>query len=195
MALLGLSADFDRPLRVEPSIYEFAGQYNDSLGVLDHQQLRHSGRGSAPRRRSSTSAYAPRGSRLPDAARPGVSGRSRHPHRLGQQDDSEVFPRFVAVCAHAGAVAVRAGPLLPSRADSWRLAPLGFIAVVLATLMIGAVNVRAAGLVVLVIVGFAGAAAVQFDERHFYYLQFIPWFAFALLARVALEGRAAVRKT
>ncbi len=31
VALLGLSADFDRPLRVEPSIYEFAGQYNDSL--------------------------------------------------------------------------------------------------------------------------------------------------------------------
>ena len=56
--------------------------------------------------------------------------------------------------------------------------------------MIGVVNPRAAWLVVLVIIGFAGAAAVQFDERHFYYLQFIPWFAFALLARVALDGRA-----
>ena len=35
------------------------------------------------------------------------------------------------------------------------------------------------------IVGFAGASAIQFHERHFYYLQFVPWFAFGLLAQSA----------
>ena len=39
-------------------------------------------------------------------------------------------------------------------------------------------------------VGFAGASAIQFHERHFYYLQFIPWFAFALLAGAVLDRRA-----
>jgi hypothetical protein len=39
-----------------------------------------------------------------------------------------------------------------------------------------------------VMLGFAGTSAIQFNERHFYYLQFLPWCAFGLLAQSALRG-------
>jgi hypothetical protein len=41
----------------------------------------------------------------------------------------------------------------------------------------------------LVMIAFAGASAIQFHERHFYYLQFVPWLAFAFLAQTAVAGR------
>jgi hypothetical protein len=65
---------------------------------------------------------------------------------------------------------------------------------VIATLMVSVVNVRAACLIVLVMVGFAGASAVQFHERHFYYLQFVPWFAFGLLAQAVMGGTAPLKR-
>src|SRR5581483_8954650 len=42
VALLGLGAPFDGPLRVEPAIYEFAGQYNDTLAysIINSYALR-----------------------------------------------------------------------------------------------------------------------------------------------------------
>jgi len=190
VALLGLSADFDRPLRVEPSIYEFAGQYNDSLAfsIINSYAIRVE-----DQRRGvdlSTSAY--------DRAALGYLT------QLALVFPADLVTRIVSASRTIPKYFLDSSLFAPIQVQSsfvrglyslrgrilWRFAPLGFIAVVLAALMIGAVNVRAACLVVLVIVGFAGAAAVQFDERHFYYLQFIPWFAFALLARVALEGRA-----
>ena len=62
-----------------------------------------------------------------------------------------------------------------------RLAPVGAFAVAAAIVAVAAVNVRAAALALLVMVGFAGAAFLQFHERHFYYLQFVPWLAFGVL--------------
>ena len=190
VALLGLSADFDRPLRVEPSIYEFAGQYNDSLAfsIINSYAIR------VEEKRQgvdlSTSAY--------DRAALGYLA------QLARVFPADLVTRIVSASRTIPKYFLDSSLFAPIQVQSplvrnlyslrgrilWRLAPLGFIAVVLATLMVGAVNVRAACLVVLVIVGFAGASAVQFDERHFYYLQFIPWFAFALLARAALDGKA-----
>jgi hypothetical protein len=60
---------------------------------------------------------------------------------------------------------------------------------VAATLAIGVVHLRAAWLAVVVMVGFAGASALQFHERHFYYLQFVPWLAFGVLVQAIVHGR------
>jgi hypothetical protein len=44
-------------------------------------------------------------------------------------------------------------------------------------------------------VGFAGAAAVQFHERHFSYLQFVPWWAFGLIVQTAVRRPAGLPLT
>jgi hypothetical protein len=192
VALLGLSVDFDRPLRVEPSIYEFAGQYNDSLAfsIINSYAIRVE-----DQRRGvdlSTSAY--------DRAALGYLT------QLARVFPADLVTRIVSASRTIPKYFLDSSLFAPIQVQSafvrdlyslrgrilWRLAPLGFIAVVLATLMVGVVNVRAACLVALVIAGFAGASAVQFDERHFYYLQFIPWFAFAVLARAVMDGRASL---
>ena len=74
-----------------------------------------------------------------------------------------------------------------------RLAPVAFLAVVAATLVISLVHLRAAWLAVVVMVGFAGASALQFHERHFYYLQFVPWLAFGVLVQAVIRSRSAIR--
>src|SRR5262249_6093346 len=74
-----------------------------------------------------------------------------------------------------------------------RLAPLAFLAVVAATLVLSVVHLRAAWLAVVVMVAFAGGAALQFHERHFYYLQFVPWLAFGLLVQAIIHRRSAIR--
>lgn len=190
VALLGLSVDFDRPLRVEPSIYEFAGQYNDSLAfsIINSYAIRAEDQRQGVN--LSTSAY--------DRAAIGYLT------QLARVFPADLLTRIVSASRTIPKYFLDSSLFAPIQVQSpfardlyslrgrilWRLAPFGFIAVVLATLMVGVVNVRAAFLVVLVIVGFAGASAVQFDERHFYYLQFIPWFAFALLAQTVLDGRS-----
>jgi hypothetical protein len=50
--------------------------------------------------------------------------------------------------------------------------------------VVSAVDPRAAWLIVVIAVGFIGSTAVQFQERHFFYLQVVPWWAFALIAQI-----------
>jgi hypothetical protein len=69
------------------------------------------------------------------------------------------------------------------------LGMIGFLAVAAATVVVSASSPRAAWLMVLVMIGFAGASAIQFHERHFFYLQFVPWWAFGLLAQTAFDSR------
>jgi hypothetical protein len=71
---------------------------------------------------------------------------------------------------------------------SSRLAIVGFAAVAAATIVIGMANPRAACLVVVMILAFAGASAIQFHERHFYYLQLLPWWAFGVLAQAVIRA-------
>jgi hypothetical protein len=71
----------------------------------------------------------------------------------------------------------------------WRLGRIAFVAFVVAIVLVSAVNLRAATLTIVVLVGFAGASALQFNERHFFYLQFVPWFVFGLLVQAALDRR------
>jgi len=71
----------------------------------------------------------------------------------------------------------------------WRLAPLSFVAVVAAVLIASVVHPRAAALACVVLAGFAAMSALQFHERHFFYLQFVPWLAFGVLVEASLAIR------
>jgi hypothetical protein len=76
---------------------------------------------------------------------------------------------------------------------SARLALVAVPAVAAATIAIATTNLRAAWLVVVIMLGFAGTSAIQFQERHFYYLQFVPWLAFGVLVQAAMSGRTFLR--
>jgi hypothetical protein len=66
-----------------------------------------------------------------------------------------------------------------------RLAPLAPIALAAVVLVAAGVSIRYGLFLLLLAAVFAGGAALQFHERHFFYLEFVPWWAFACLARLA----------
>jgi hypothetical protein len=187
--MLGLFADFDGPLRIEPSVYEFGGRYVDSLAftTINSYAIRVEGR----------TQYA--------------AGASAEYERVATAYLTEIARSFPADVITRVAAAIRAVPkyfldsslYAPLQVQSsefavqvyrlrarafWRIAHITFLAFAAATLLVSAVHPRAAWLIVLVMMGFAGTSAIQFNERHFYYLQFLPWCAFGLLAQSALAG-------
>jgi len=64
------------------------------------------------------------------------------------------------------------------------LAPLGTAAIVLAVLLIAARAPRLAFAVCLFLLYFGGYPALQSDERHYFHLEFITWWAMAVVATV-----------
>ena len=185
--LLGLMAPFDEPLGIHPSVYEFGGQYNDSLAF------------------STINSYAVR----VEDRRQGVDLATVEYERAGTRYLSEIATVFPGDLVTRTLAAIGTVPryfldhslypppwvrstvvrgFLRLRASvSSRLAPVAVAALVTATIVISTANPRAAWLIVLVMAGFAGATAIQFHERHFYYLQLAPWLAFGLLAQTAIR--------
>jgi len=186
VALLGLGTPFDGPLRVEPSIYEFAGQYNDSLAysIINSYALRVEHRrvilGSAEYEEAAR-AYLTAIARVfpADLITRGLAAVRAVPHYFL---DTSLFAPLQADRPLRAFYRVRASVL-------WRLAPFAFGAVVAAVLIASVVHPRAAALACLVLVGFAGISALQFHERHFFYLQFVPWLAFGFLVDAAIAAR------
>ncbi len=183
VALLGLGVPFDSTLRIEPSIYEFAGQYNDSLAysIINSYALRLEHRrvilGTAEYEAASR-AYLLQLARVfpADLLTRGLAAVRAVPHYFL---DTSLFAPFQADGMLRTFYRVRASVLS-------RLAPFSFVAVVAAVLIASVVHPRAAALACLVLVGFAGISALQFHERHFFYLQFVPWLAFGFLLEAAL---------
>jgi len=188
VALLGLATEFDRTLRIAPSIYEFVGPYNDTMAfsIINGFAAREG---------------APEGAALstPEYDRWATA----YLRRLAAAFPADVItrviaaivvvPRYVLDSSLGPPDFVRAAParwLFRLRAAaSSRLAPLALPAVIVATLLVCVVNWRAAALAVLVLAAFVGASAVQFHERHFFYLQFVPWLAFGVIVEAALRRR------
>ena len=185
--MLGLFADFDGPLRIEPSVYQFGGRYVDSLAftTIDSYAIRvegHAVDGSSPEYERVAARYLAQVARTFPAdviTRIAAAIRAIPKYFL----DSSLYAP-VQVQSSEFAVDVYR---LRARAY-WRIAHVAFVALAAATLLVSAASPRAAWLIVLVMVGFAGPAAIQFHERHFYYLQFLPWLAFGLLAQAAMSG-------
>jgi hypothetical protein len=191
VVLLGLGAGFDGPLRIEPSIYEFAGQYNDTLAfsIINSYAIRLENRrdpvalASAEYERTAGNYLAHIAAVFPADVITRVLAAIRAVPKYFL--DSSLYPPV-----HVRSPFLR-DVLYPLRARVlWRLGQIALFACAAATLLVAAVNPRAAWLAVVVLTGFAGATAIQFHERHFYYLQFVPWFAFGLLAQAAMRGRA-----
>ena len=186
VALLGLGAPFDGPLRIVPSIYEFAGQYNDSLAysIINSYALRLEHRRvvlGTPEYEQAAANYLTQLVRVfPADMMTRVAAAMRAvPHYFL---DTSLFAPVQAT----GAVSrtfyrVRASALS-------RLARFTFAAVAAVIIGLTVVHPRAALLALLVMVSFAGLSALQFHERHFFYLQFVPWMAFGILCQVLLRA-------
>lgn len=189
VVLLGLASEFDRPLRIEPSIYEFAAQYNDTLAfsIINSYAIRSGGWPNGVKLESREYEQAAR-EYLTQLARvfpADLSGRVLAAIR--------VIPRYfldtsLSPPAQAASSPVRA--IYRVRASIWsRLAPFCWPALIATAIALAALEPRAGWLVIVVLVGFGGASALQFHERHFYYLQFVPWFVFGLVAETAIRRR------
>ena len=194
VVLLGLAGAFDRPLGVQPSVYEFVGQYNDSLAY------------------SIINGFAIRTGRAPQGV--GLStieydrAATAYLGRLGATFPADLVTRTLAATREVPAYFLHSSLDAPSWAHSAlvgslyrvragvasRLSAIGFAVVVGIGLAISVVRPRAAWLLVVVLIGFAGSSAVQFHERHFYYLQFVPWLAFGLIAQTLIGGRTVLRE-
>ena len=191
--LLGLGADFDGPLRIDPPVYEFGGRYVDSLPF------------------TTINSHAIRVGRRKHAAEAASTDYERaaaaYLGQIAASFPADLMTRVVAAIHTVSKYFLDSSlyPPVQLRSESiraayplrarvlWRLGMAGAMALAAATVVVSASSPRAAGLIVLVLIGFAGASAIQFHERHFYYLQFVPWWAFGLLAQTTIDRRRLMR--
>ena len=186
--MLGLTADFDRPLRIQPSVYEFGGRYVDSLASTTINSYAMRVGYTAPVSAASIEYERAAGSYLAELAatfpgdmitRVAAAIRAMPKYFL----DSSLYPPV-----QVQSELLRYLYSLRARAF-WRIAHVAFFALAAATVLVSAANRRAAWLIVLVMLCFAGVSAIQFHERHFFYLQFLPWWTFGLFAQAVVDRR------
>ncbi len=75
-----------------------------------------------------------------------------------------------------------------------RLNGIGVPIAAVAVVAVAGSSIRIAIWLLLSVLYFAGYPAVQFDARHFFFLEFIPWLALALVCEGALGALAAARR-
>jgi hypothetical protein len=187
VVLLGLGGGFDRALRVEPSIYELVPQYNESLAFSFVNGFAARARAQPRGAGLSTAEY----DRLSVAYLAAIAGTFPADLLTRAASAMRVVPRYfldssLAAPAWIASPAVdafyRARGALASRV-AWFAVPAA-AAAILGTAL---VEPRAAWLMAIVYATFAGGAAIQFHERHFYYLQFVPWLAFGMVGQYGLS--------
>ena len=188
VALLGLTKPFDRALRLASSIYEYGGQYNDSLifSIVNSYAVRIEGRRAGVdlatvEHASASMQYLGEIARTFPAdlvTRPLAAARMTPRYFLESSLDRPWW--LNPALFHA--------PFRLRGAVSSRLAPMALPALALATVAVSLANPRAAWLIVVLMGAFAGGSAIQFHERHFFYLQLVPWWAFAFLAQTATRA-------
>ena len=194
VALLGLTAPFDAALRIEPSLYEYGAHYNDSFvfSIVNSYAVRVEGKThgvqlASPEHASASMAYLAELMRTLPAdfvTRALAACRTTARYFL---DSSLETPAWLRSRTLATMFWMRG-------AISSRLAPLAIPALIAATIGAGLAAPRAAWLIVVLLAAFAGGSAIQFNERHFFYLQFLPWWAFGFLLQATLEEPAATRR-
>ena len=156
VALLGLYADFDGPLRVEPSVNQYGGRYVDSLAftAINSYALRVEGltrpaaAASAEYERVGTAYLTQIARSFPADVITRVAAAIRTVTKYFL--DSSLYPPLQMQSSEFAVQVYR----LRARAF-WRIAHIAFLAFAAATLLVSAVNPRAAWLIVLVMMGFA----------------------------------------
>ena len=189
VALLGLMSDFDGPLRIAPAVYSYGGPYVDSLAAttINAYAIRvgqpPAVEGISPQYERNAMSYLSRiATTFPADVVTRVATASKTITKYFL--DSSLYPPVQVQSSN-----VLSNLYVLRGRQLWRLGRIAFLAFVIATVLVSAVNLRAAILAIVVLVGFAGASALQFNERHFFYLQFVPWFVFGLLLQTALNRR------
>jgi len=193
VALLGLTKPFDRTLGIRPSIYEYSGQYNDSLifSIVNSYAVRIEGRRA--------------GVDLATAEHAGAS--MKYLSEIARTFPADLVTRTLAAVRMTPRYFLESSLDRPAWLDSsvfrtlyWlrgavssRLAPIAVLSLVMATIVVSMGNPGAAWLIVVLMGAFAGGSAIQFHERHFFYLQLVPWWAFGFLVQTAMRAPAMVR--
>jgi hypothetical protein len=192
VALLGFVSPFDETLQVKRGPYEFGYRYSDWLMgaiIRDYSRRRHHVNEPIPLYRGT---YNTAGTAL-------LFDMLRH------------TPADILARAYASVLTVARLPVSNWTDSHWPPLPpqdrwMSFFeararwltyaqwlwpAAVVAALVVGAAfNLRAAVFTVFVLVYFAGYPAIQFHERHYFFLNFVPLIALAfLLSRLAALAR------
>jgi hypothetical protein len=183
VVLLGLMTPFDEPLGVQSAVYSVGGAYDDSLAYrtidsfanrMEHRDVR-----------LATDEYDRAGMALLS--------------NIAAVTPADLATRVLAATRRVPGFVLREHISAPAWVQSrWlrrfyyarelvdvRLAQIAALAVAAALLVAAGQSIRHGVFVLLILAVFAGGAALQFQERHFFYLEFVPWWAFACLCRVA----------
>ena len=196
VALLGLMTYFDAPLGVTASVYDWGASYDDGFVM------------------KVVGSYAERVHRRPVAVLSSEYERSvieyllviaRHwPADLLVRVYASVL-RIVELPFQIRSYTTAAPPAIADGAAGrlyagWdaalsRLSGIGVPIAAVAILVVASSNIRVAGWLLASLLFFGGYPAVQFDPRHFFFLEVIPWLALALLGEAAWRVLAAARST
>jgi hypothetical protein len=194
VALLGLTAPFDTVLGIQPAVYEYGAQYNDSLifSIVNSYAVRVEGRHEGVDLASDAHAAASM-QYLGAIVRTFPADFVTRSLAAVRETTRYFLSTSLDRPAWANASLLRFAFWLRGAVSS-RLAQFGLLLVIAATLLVSVANLRAAWLIVIVLAAFAGGSAIQFHERHIFYLQLVPWWALGFLVQTAFQGRAVLSR-
>ena len=189
VALLGLQSPFDEHLRVEPAPYDFGHAYSDAY--IDRTVNGYRSR-SAPADAPLTFCSHEYDVQSGHYLRAIVAG---FPADLLTRAYASVFQ--IVELPFRNFQPPMAGWFAPVyQARAWLLRPQhrwGFWFAALAILMTGAISLRLAAVLMLFLAYFGGYPAIQFQERHYFHLEFMGWWAMAFVLQGLVTAPFAIR--
>jgi hypothetical protein len=183
VVLLGFASQFSGPLGVEPAPYEVSREYLDEFAYT-----------------TVTSSAA--------RVHPGIGHIEYCEAAYGRATRAYLwevvrrFPADVIVRVYASVLRIVELPFAERSDGNDGGSPpvrdagngIGLVLVVAAVVMALAGNTRIGLFLLFFLLYFGGLPAVQFDPRHYFHLEFVPWWAAGFLLQVAIERtREAVR--
>jgi hypothetical protein len=194
VALLGLMTHFNGPLGVTTSVYDWGEPYDDGFAI------------------KVISSYSERVHHRPVVALSSEDDKATVEYLLliGRHWPADLLIRAYAsvlrvvelpfqirLYTTAAPPAIRNG-IAARLYAMWtallsRLSGLGVVVVGVAIVVAASSSLRVAAWLLLSLLYFAGYPAVQFDARHFFFLEFIPWLALASLCAAVVGALAPAR--
>src|SRR5436190_5304747 len=176
VVLLGFARQFAQPLGVEPAPYDVNREYLDEFAYTN------------------VTSYAAR-------VRPDVGHIEYCEAGYGAATRAyltavvERFPADVVVRGYASVLRIVELPFAKRVDDDGQQTPSseeagpgrGLALVGAAIVVATAANIRAGLFIVFFLLYFAGLPAIQFDRRHFFYLEFLTWWAAGFLVQTAVS--------
>ena len=189
VALLGLQSPFDAPLRMAPAPYDFGYAYADGFVIRGVQGFARRTQPEAPRPVYCSHAYDVQSGRYLMAI-------------------VATFPADFVARAYASMIQIVEQPFgqVAAPAKDWAaglfiarqqlIRPLQFWGAPLtaaALLLASAASIRLGLFLLFFLAYFGGYPAVQFQERHYFHLEFMGWWALGFVLQGTAVGWAALR--